>query len=262
MNWYHVYMSRAFMSFRECWITDRRRETQEEVVADLHSCLEQLTFRGTEMETKMESYRQKALYHLQLSKREATQTGSLREKTRARIYLQDRRRIQVEYDKTLKSMHMLQQQIDSIVSSHVDMVIVDAMRNFNATAAKMGLSQRVAEIERLGDSLADRQHEVNSMQDAMATISAVGPIDDQDEADLMCELDLLLASELSPPATARPTAAPSPPPTALPTAAPSPPSTALPSPPSTAQPAALPSPPSTQTKPLIEVLSSTLVPEV
>jgi hypothetical protein len=47
--WHFFYFARVYMSLRECWITDRRKESQQEVVADLHSCLEQLTFRCTEM---------------------------------------------------------------------------------------------------------------------------------------------------------------------------------------------------------------------
>jgi hypothetical protein len=148
--WHLLYVARAYMSLRECWITDRRKEIQEEVVADLHSCLEQLTFRCAEMEGKIEKCKQSALYHMQLSKRDPTPAGVARERARARMYMQDRQRLQSEHDKALRSMHMLQQQIDSIVSSHVDMVIVDAMRGFNATAARMGLPQKTAEIEKLG----------------------------------------------------------------------------------------------------------------
>ena len=210
MRWYTLYLSRAFMSFRECWITDRRREAQEEVVADLHSCLEQLTYRSAEMETKIDKSKQRALYHMKLSQQEQTKAGVLREKTRARMFMLDRQRLQGEHDKALKSMHMLQQQIDSIVSSHVDMVIVDAMRGFNATAAKLGLPQRAAEIERLSESLSDRQQEVDNIHEAMTGITAiVGRQHNEDDNNnmqdnqdsLMHELELMMLSAPSSPTT-------------------------------------------------------------
>ena len=192
MKWYSLYAARAFMSIRECWVTDRRRESQEEVVADLHSCLEQLTFRCAEMESKIEKSKQRALYHMKLSKKETLQAGIVREKARARMYMQDRTRLQDEHDKALKSMHMLQQQIDSIVSSHVDMAIVDAMRGFNATAAKLGLPQKAAEIEKLSESLADRQNEAACIHEAMSGITALSPQQDTSEDGLMDELEQLM----------------------------------------------------------------------
>jgi chromosome segregation ATPase len=185
-------MARMYMSMRECWVTDRRREAQEEVVADLHSCLEQLTYRCTEMETKIEKCKQNAVYHMQLSKKESAPAAVTREKTRAAMYMQDRRRLQGEHDKALRSMHMLQQQIDSIVSSHVDMVIVDAMRGFNATAARMALPAKTQEIEKLSDSLADRHHEVQNLQEALGGVTFGADDDLNSEESLMRELDELL----------------------------------------------------------------------
>ena len=201
-SWHFLYMARAYMAMRECWVTDRRREAQEEVVADLHTCLEQLTFRCAEMETKIDKCKQRALYHMQLSKKEPTHVGANREKARAKMYMIDRLRLQKEYDKALGSQHMLQQQIDSIVSSHVDMVIVDAMRGFNTTAARMALPQKAAEIERLGESLAERHHEAQTIQQAMAgfSLSAENDDGDDDERLLMRELDDLLLSDSAAPA--------------------------------------------------------------
>ena len=196
--WHLLYAARIYMSVRECWLTDRRKEIQEEVVADLHSCLEQLTFRCTEMELKIEKCKQSALYHMQLSKKEAAPSGVARERARARMYMQDRQRLQSEHDKALRSMHMLQQQIDSIVSSHVDMVIVDAMRGFNATAARMALPQKTAEIEKLGESLADRNHEASSLQEAMSAFT-IGDDEEVSSDDyMMRELDALLDMPISP----------------------------------------------------------------
>ena len=174
------------------------QEIQEEVVADLHSCLEQLTCRCTEMELKIEKLKQSALYHMQLSKRESTPPGVARERSRARMFMQDRLRIQSEHDKALRSMHMLQQQIDSIVSSHVDMVIVDAMRGYNATAARMGLAQKTAEIEKLGESLSDRNHEAATLQEAMSAFTTGDDEHFTSDDMLMRELDDLLDAPLSP----------------------------------------------------------------
>jgi hypothetical protein len=108
---------------------------------------------------------------MQSSKREPTASGKTRERARAKMYMEDKRRIQMEYDKAQRSIHMLQQQIDSIVSSHTDMVIVDTMRQFNATAARLSLPNKVMEIENLGEELAERQHEVANFQEAMQGVS-------------------------------------------------------------------------------------------
>ena len=194
--WHFMYLARAFMSIRECWITDRRKEAQEEVVADLHSCLEQLTFRSTEIEQKIERCKQSALYHMQLSRKETVSSSIAREQARARMFMQDRKRMQGEHDKALRSMHMLQQQIDSIVSSHVDMVIVDAMRGFNATAARMALPQRTVEIEKLSESLADRHSEASNLQEVLGTVTFGTPADTEDDALLMRELEDMIFTPL------------------------------------------------------------------
>ena len=160
------------MAIRECLVPDRRKEMQEEVVADLHTCLEQLNLRSCEMENKIENCTQKAMHHMRLSKRDPTTTGQAREKARAKMYIEDRRRVQVEYEKVLKSTHMLQQQIDSIVSAHVDMVIVDAMRQFNVNASKLALPARAMEIEHLGEELAERYSETMNLQEAIQGVSS------------------------------------------------------------------------------------------
>ena len=198
-SWRFLYIARAFMAIRECWVTDRRKETQEEVVADLHSCLEHLAYRCSEMESKIDKCTKRAVYHMNLSKKESTPAGIARERARAKMYMLDRVRLQKENDKALGSMHMMQQQIDSIVSSHVDMVIVDDMRGFNATAARMALPQKASEIEKLGECLAERQIEAKNIQDAMGAFNSAitgRDSDDCSDADLMLmqELDELLLS--------------------------------------------------------------------
>jgi hypothetical protein len=191
-----LHAARIFMSFRECLVTDRRREAQEEVVADLHSCLEQLMHRSTEMEDKIDLYMKRAVYHMQLSKREQTSNGKTRERARARMYLEDKKRIQTEYDKAQRSIHMLQQQIDSIVSSQVDMAIVDALRQFNANAAKLSLPTRAQEIEHLAEELAERQVEVSNFQEAISGVSSA--MEDstikEETDDLWAELEAYMSS--------------------------------------------------------------------
>lgn len=186
--------AKLFMAMRECLIPDRRSEAQEEVIADLHTCLEQLIQRSTEMESKIDMCMQRAACHMKASKRETTMSAKNRELSRAKMYMEDKRRIQGEYDKTQKSIHMLQQQIDCIVSSHTDMVIVDTMRHFNATAARLSLPNKTAEVETLGEELTERQSEVTYFQEAMQGMSlAMGGGSNGDDAALS---DDLLMQEL------------------------------------------------------------------
>jgi hypothetical protein len=167
-----LHAARVFMAMRECLVPDNRKEAQEEIVADLNTCLEQLIQRSTEMEGKITVCMERAVCHMNSSKREPTTAGKTRERARAKMYMEDKRRIQAEFDKAQRSIHMLQQQIDSIVSSHTDMVIVDTMRQFNATATRLSLPNKVREIENLGEELAERQSEVANFQDAMQGVSA------------------------------------------------------------------------------------------
>jgi len=133
---------------------------------------------------------------MQLSKREQASNGKNRERARARMYLEDKRRIQTEYDKAQRSIHMLQQQIDSIVSSQVDMAIVDALRQFNANAARLSLPTRAQEIEHLAEELAERQVEVSNFQEAISGVSSA--MEDstikEESDDLWAELEAYMSS--------------------------------------------------------------------
>lgn len=186
-----LHAARIFMAMRECLVPDNRREAQEEIVADLNTCLEQLIQRSTEMESKIAVCMERAVCHMQSSKREPTVGGKTRERARAKMYMEDKRRIQAEYDKAQRSIHMLQQQIDSIVSSHTDMVIVDTMRQFNATAARLSLPNKVMEIENLGEELAERQNEVANFQEAMQGVSTAclppGMMGEESSEDLLMQ---------------------------------------------------------------------------
>lgn len=191
------HIARSYMALRECLVPNRKREAQEEVVADLHTCLEQLSQRTAELEARINQCAEKAMYHFQLSKKEQTGMARTRERQRAKMYMEDRRRVITEHDKALRMTHALQAQIDSIVSSHVDMMILETMRGYNATAASLAMPQRASEIERLGEELADRHSEVNALQDAISgvTIACGSSASDTfagQEDDLLLELEALL----------------------------------------------------------------------
>jgi len=201
------HVARSYMALRECLVPNRRREAQEEVVADLHTCLEQLSLRTTELESRISHCAERAMYHFQMSKKEQTAMGKTRERQRAKMYMEDRRRVIAEHDKALRMTHALQAQIDSIVSSHVDMLILETMRGYNATAASLAMPQRASEIERLGEELADRHSEVNALQDAISGVtiacgSSTADISGSQDDDLMQELEALLVVGSSTPAPA------------------------------------------------------------
>ena len=204
------------MSFRECLVPNmqRRREAQEEILADLHTCIEQLHTRILDMETRIERCTQQAQFHALQAKRAASsvaRTGChsvahARETQRAKMYLHDRRRIQAEHDKALRMAHMLQSHIDGLVSSHVDTMIVQTMRSFNTVAARLSMPSLTSQVETLSDELSDRNSELSALQEAMNSVasacaaSAPTPMSmdmdgalSADEAALMQELDALFA---------------------------------------------------------------------
>ena len=189
------YFARTYMAFRECFVPTQRLEAQTEILADLHGCIENLNARVIELETRIERCKRQAIYHIQLSKREVNTTGRTRETQRARLCMEERRRVQIEHDKALRMAHMLQMQIDSIVSTNVDNLIVDTMRAYNLNASRLAMPARADQISRLGDELSDRQNELTALQDAMHGVTMHldpdGLVDDQ----LMQELEGLLQTE-------------------------------------------------------------------
>ena len=171
--------------------TVRRREMQESVVADLHTCMEQLQARMGDMETKITRSGEQAIYHMHQATKGSAPSRQ-REKMRAKTHMEERRRLQKQLDKAVVMNNAIQKQIDNILSSNMDMLIVDAMRGFNQAATSMVLPQRLTEVENLGDQLADRQSEVIAMQDAIMGIG-VNCMDGNDDVDLWQELDDLMA---------------------------------------------------------------------
>jgi hypothetical protein len=191
------YLAKTYMSLRECLVPSQRLEAQTEILADLHGCIENLNTRVLELEARIDRCKQQAVYHVQLGKREATTTGRAREMQRARLCMEERRRVQSEHDKALRMTHMLQMQIDSIVSSNVDNLIVDTMRAYNMNAARLAMPKRASQIAKLGDELTERQSELMTLQDAMAGVTMLpmegGPdAASLDEQELMQELDSLM----------------------------------------------------------------------
>lgn len=199
-------LANAWMLLRDCVVpqSDRRREMQEIVVADLNTCLEQLQTRTLDMESKVTRCGEQALFHMHQSQRvSATAPARQRDRQRAKGHMEERRRVQQQLDKASLMSVAIQKQIDSIVSSHMDMLIVDAMRGFNYAATNMALPQRATELDTLGDQLADRQSEVATMQDAIMGIGvSMNSLNEcsvsaavEDDGELWRELDDLMRSD-------------------------------------------------------------------
>jgi hypothetical protein len=167
----------------------------QEILADLHTCIEQLNARVLEMETRIERCTQQAQFHaLQVSRTGCSSVARARELQRAKMYLHDRRRIQGahahddsvhirvcvrpiarpmragEHDKALRMAHMLQSHIDGLVSSHVDTMIVQTMRSFNSVASRMSMPTLTSQVEHLSDELSDRNSELTALQEARAPL--------------------------------------------------------------------------------------------
>jgi len=189
--------ARLFMSVRECFIKDHAQELQEETLADLHHCLDQLTDRNVEMEEKMNTCMQRAAVHLNASKASISPYESLREKSKAKQFLQEKRRLQLESDKLSKNIALVQQQIDTIISSQLNMSVVGAMKQFNFNATRLSIPTQTYDIENLEEQLAERASEISNMKQAMDKISGVLGDESQnqvDESDLWQELDAFMGS--------------------------------------------------------------------
>ena len=172
------YLARTYMTMLDCVAPtrNRRREAQEEILADLNTCSDQLQQRLGHMELRITRCTESAMVHARLAKK-APAAARGRELTRAKMFMQDRRRLQAEHEKGLRMSHLLQMQVDSIMSSHMDMMLVQTMRSYNSTATMLSMPNLTAQIEKLSDNLADRSHELQSLQDALNTISTSMTID-------------------------------------------------------------------------------------
>lgn len=191
--------ARVFMAMRDCLVPTRSYEAQEEIVADLHSCLEQLHERLESMDTRIQNSTHGILVHGKASQNKSLSIQErIRERSKAKQCLLDKKRIQVEYDKMQKNAFLIQNQIDAIVSSQLNMVVVDAMKQFSHNASKMALPTRTMELEALEEHLSDRTREMTDFQEAIANASNAFQIsnavdfksDSELEADLLQELEI------------------------------------------------------------------------
>jgi hypothetical protein len=158
--------------------------------------MEQLQVRVEEMETKITRCGEQAIFHMHQSEK-GSAPARQREKMRAKTQMEERRRLQRQLDKAVVMSNAIQKQIDNILSSNMDMLIVDAMRGFNHVATNMVLPQRLTEVENLGEQLVDRQSEVTAMQEAIMGIG-VNCMDGADtDADLWQELEDLMAPSVA-----------------------------------------------------------------
>lgn len=205
LNFLHL-----FMNLRECIGKGKQQLTNEEVIADLYTYLEHLQKKSAEMEGRIEKCSQQALYHKNKALQEATKNGKERESNRAILFIKDKRRLQDEQDKVMKFTHVIRQQIDSLTTSELDSIMVDAMRQYNMTATQMGLPDRTREIEELGNDLQERFSEATQLQQtlgdatnpsSLASVLMFGSNQmksfEEDEEDLRLELEALGAEEAS-----------------------------------------------------------------
>ena len=197
------YIAATYLAFRECLLPTPRHEMQTEILADLHTCIDNLEARRLELAARAARSEQQAMLHLKQAKKEPTDAGTLRAKQRARLCMQERRRLNIEHDKVVRTAHALQMQVDSIVATDVDNLIVDTMRAYNLNASRLSLPARTDQISRLGDELSDRQSELSAMQEALSTVTqqmdtttlnGMGTSED----DLMDELEGLLEDDAPP----------------------------------------------------------------
>jgi hypothetical protein len=194
-------LSTVMVHMRECMVKHggmggrHRIQSSEEVVADLYTYLEQLNAKCGELEAKVQKCNQRALFHRQRAKAELTQHCKQRELNRAKLYLQDKHRLQEDQDRTLRFMHLIRQQIDSLTSSQMDNIMVDAMRQYNMTAKHMGLPDKSEEIASLSKEIQARFEEVDELQHMLSDATdpcSVGLLkNDVDDDELMMELNAL-----------------------------------------------------------------------
>ena len=68
-----------FLNLKECMVKENKTHSHEEVIADLHTYLEHLTNKSSEMEARITKCNQKALFHKQQAQHEPTKSGKERE---------------------------------------------------------------------------------------------------------------------------------------------------------------------------------------
>ena len=197
-------LATLFMHMRECIILRRRRvASTDEVIADFYTYLEQLGQKNAELEVKIRKCSQRALLHKQKASQEPTKLSRERELNRAKMFLKDKHRLLDDQDRTMRFMHLIRHQIDSISTSQMDNIMVDAMRQYNMTAKRMGFPDKSKDIDNLSKELQDRFQEVSELQSLLSEAtdpSSLGVFKEQDdEEELLLELEGLLSSSDEPP---------------------------------------------------------------
>ena len=197
MNVCYVGFARAFMTLRECWLPDRSQEISEQAVADLNVCLEQLVERCKMIETKIEASTAQSYQIVARAK-----TESVRDKARSMMQIRscliDRRQYRAEYDRAQRSVAMLRRQISTILNSHLDTAIINAMKQYSAAAGRLGLPDKTSEVQRLTEELSDCMDQTNGLQDALGEVtdtfnfaSRAGHNQEEDDEALQAELNAL-----------------------------------------------------------------------
>ena len=85
------YFARTYMAMLECLAppSTRRREAQEEILADLNHCLEQLQGRIAEMESRIERCTEQAVVQARLARMPGKGTAArVRAEMRAKLFMQ------------------------------------------------------------------------------------------------------------------------------------------------------------------------------
>ena len=102
-----VGFSRLFMASKECLAPDRTHEVSERAVCELNTCLEQLTMRRDDIETKIATCTTRASAHALSARRETSQRAQTRALELARQHLSDRRALRGESDRLTHSIATL-----------------------------------------------------------------------------------------------------------------------------------------------------------
>ena len=133
-----------------------------------------------------------ALHHMRLAQKEPSKRAKGELLHKAKMCLTHRRRLESSNTKATNTMFLLRQQIDSIVSTHSDTLVIDAMRQFSMVATKLGLPDRAAEVLELNDDLHEHHSEIQELEQALKIGLSMGSVQEDEDEDLQTELDHLL----------------------------------------------------------------------
>ena len=154
--------------------------------------------RRDDLGARIETCTGRAGAHVKTARRNTT----LRERThaieQARRHLADRRALRLESDRLSRYIDTLQRQVGAIVNSHLDTVIVSAMRQYTSAASRLGLPARTEEVNLLNSEITACMEQADEFQSALGETYS-DPAGAEDD-DLQQELDELLGIAYDPPA--------------------------------------------------------------